>query len=512
MAKTYESTIEPEPEPKQFNGLEPGYLLGEHQNYRLEKKLQNGGMGQTWLAMKVSGKQDLHRVVCKLLRNDLRDKKSAVEEVQRIFRLTQSLYHPHICPLLGIELDPNYGTFLVMAYAEGETLREWFGVQEGHENGLPLSMLLPILRPIAGALDAVHSEGVFHRDVKPENIMFRKPGELSRPWLIDFGIAAQLHNEEENFTEHGCADSGTPAYKAPEQHIADNQDKRTDEYSLGIMTYELLAGRLPYRGNNDAHYAILKQKQPSPIPALTDTQNDVLLKALAYDPSDRFTSCGEFIAALAGETGIAAQKKALEEERLHLDEERSALTLREKKLEENRGLLEKDQKLLEQQQSELERREKELNERFDVFRQKEKELEERRKELLPNDSASCVNMTDLRQTLEEGKFKYEISDDSVTITKYTGYAETVDIPYGVTSIGDRAFYECSSLTSVTIPDSVTSIGNKAFYYCESLTSVTIPDSVTSIGNSAFDVCSSLTSVTIPDSVTSIGNEAFWGCS
>ena len=89
---------------------------------------------------------------------------------------------------------------------------------------------------------------------------------------------------------------------------------------------------------------------------------------------------------------------------------------------------------------------------------------------------------------------------------------SVTIGNGVTSIGYRAFYNCSSLTSVTIPDSVTEIGEDAFYGCSSLTSITISDSVTSIGNSAFEGCSSLTSITIPDSVTSIGSSAFEGCS
>ncbi len=98
------------------------------------------------------------------------------------------------------------------------------------------------------------------------------------------------------------------------------------------------------------------------------------------------------------------------------------------------------------------------------------------------------------------------------LKKYVGPGGDVVIPEGVTSIGDRAFYWCSGLTSVTIPDSVTSIGDSAFSGCRSMRSVTLPDSVTSIGDSAFYDCSSLTSVTIPDSVTSIGGGAFSHCS
>ena len=115
-----------------------------------------------------------------------------------------------------------------------------------------------------------------------------------------------------------------------------------------------------------------------------------------------------------------------------------------------------------------------------------------------------------------GDFNYSVLDDgTVTITRYSGSAKKVDIPKtidgkSVTSIGDCAFSNCTSLTSITIPNSVTGIGANAFEYCSNITSLTIPDSVTSIGYGAFNGCTSLTSITIPNGVTSIGGSAFEG--
>ena len=134
-----------------------------------------------------------------------------------------------------------------------------------------------------------------------------------------------------------------------------------------------------------------------------------------------------------------------------------------------------------------------------------------------DDTASLVGYTDTPENLVISKnISYEGYTLNVTSIGESAFSDctsltSVTIPDSVTSIGDSAFYNCTSLTSVTIPDNVTSIGDSAFSDCTSLTSITIPDSVTSISNFAFYKCTSLTSVTVPDSVTSIGNYAFNGC-
>jgi len=109
------------------------------------------------------------------------------------------------------------------------------------------------------------------------------------------------------------------------------------------------------------------------------------------------------------------------------------------------------------------------------------------------------------------KYFSSIGVNGTVLKKYRGPGGNVILPYGITKIGDKAFYDCKSLTSITIPESVTSIGDKAFDGCYSLTSIAIPGSVTSIGDYAFYDCKSLTSITIPGSVTSIGDYAFCGC-
>ena len=125
--------------------------------------------------------------------------------------------------------------------------------------------------------------------------------------------------------------------------------------------------------------------------------------------------------------------------------------------------------------------------------------------------ALCDSLTEFKGKFAKDNGRIWVIDGKLIAFAPAGVTEYT-IPNGVTTIGEEAFYTCSSLTSVTIPDSVTSIGSQAFYGCNSLTSITIPYSVTSIGNGAFMGCSSLTSIIIPDSVTTIGQYTFYNCS
>ncbi|MBE6426190.1 MAG: hypothetical protein E7029_09445, partial [Planctomycetaceae bacterium] len=289
-------------DPAQFGELCDGYLFGKFKNYRLKKKLGEGGMGQTWLAEELVENEVSQRVVLKILTQELRGNENALKEVRRIFDLTKNLNHSSICPLLGRYVDPNFGDFLVMKYADGGTLTDWFNAQPGHENGLPLETLLPIFGPLAAALDLAHRNGILHRDVKPQNIMFMG----KTPVLIDFGIAARIRPENvtsntQSFSRTdmmASSTSGTPRYMAPEQMEGSRQNARTDQYALATVLYEMLTGSLPFSGNV---VAISRQKllfKPQSL-QFAPHVNAALTRALSFEPKDRFESCGEFVNALS---------------------------------------------------------------------------------------------------------------------------------------------------------------------------------------------------------------------
>jgi serine/threonine-protein kinase len=206
------------------------------------------------------------------------------------------LQHPHI---LSVHDSGETEGLLwyTMPYVRGESLRDLLK----RERRLPLAEALRITAEAGRALDYAHREGVIHRDIKPENILLTLDGDTL---VADFGIARALGGPDENrLTQAGLA-LGTPAYMAPEQATGERTaDARTDQYSLAIVCYEMLAGRPPFVGATGA--AVIAQRFTAPPPSVRVERRDVpeaadraLRRALALEPANRFGSTIDFVRAL----------------------------------------------------------------------------------------------------------------------------------------------------------------------------------------------------------------------
>jgi len=509
----------------QFQQLTEGFLLGEHKNYRLIKKLGEGGMGQTWLAMKIAGGKDVQQVVCKILSDKLRQNPGAMAEIHRTFLLTQGLNHRGICPMLGIETDPRFGDFLTMKYAEGGTLWESVRSCPGWENGLSLESLLPIFRPLAEALDYAHRAGVIHRDIKPQNIMFMRSGQSFLPVLIDFGIAARIHPNavpsggmtfsREDLMSHSS--SGTPLYMAPEQMEGSPQDGRTDQYSFAAVLYEILTGNLPFSGKNVVKIGFEKLRFRPVLPHFSKQINDAFTRALSVNPADRYPTCSEFIHAL--ENGLTESRKSSEE-------------------------------VFKSTQPEVERNiSKDFeNDTENFFHQRLHALDfgktssldspKRNKYLFFN----SILTNRERQKLQSSFVKFFSKENQpwrwsiyglvllgiwflVRILFCPEYAnagrvfvkapwccgEHFVVPDQVKLIGKYAFQDCSSLLSIHLPDTVKEISEYSFFGCANLNSIRFSKNLRFIGNHAFCECRSLSSIRLPASVEWLGNSAFDHC-
>jgi tetratricopeptide (TPR) repeat protein len=243
-----------------------------------------------------------------------------VDRFVREVRLTARLQHPNVLPVLdsGV-LTTADGTRLPwysMPYLAGESLRG----RIAREQQLPLESALRITEEVASALEAAHQQGIAHRDVKPENVMLS--GGVA--YVVDFGIAkALVETGDERLTSTGLA-IGTPAYMSPEQASGGLVDARSDQYSLGCLLYEMLAGEPPFTGPTAQSIVARRLAEaPRPVrsvrPAVPAAIERVVLKALERVPADRFDSVSAFAAALrAAEPPGAAQAPGIRIWRLGL--------------------------------------------------------------------------------------------------------------------------------------------------------------------------------------------------
>src|SRR5829696_9699457 len=215
--------------------------------YTIDRELGGGGMSRVFVADEASLGR---KVVVKVLRPELAEGISS-ERFKREVRLAARLQHPHVVPLLAAgELDAGV-LFYTMPFVEGESLR----ARLDRDGGLPVGDVVRILRDAASALAYAHAQGIVHRDIKPENILLSHGGAV----VADFGIAKAISASIEADGADGVHRStltaagtslGTPAYMSPEQASGDIVDHRSDLYALGVVAYELLAGRPPFQGRN----------------------------------------------------------------------------------------------------------------------------------------------------------------------------------------------------------------------------------------------------------------------
>ncbi len=259
--------------------------------YRVLKLLGKGGMGAVYLAHDTQ----LDRpVALKVPHFDSVDGPQVLERFFREARAAATLQHANICPLHDIgQFD---GTpYLTMAYIEGKPLAQFAAARP-----LTSRQSALLVRKLALALQEAHKRGVIHRDLKPENVMIDRRGE---PIIMDFGLARRTSGKDPRLTQRGSL-LGTPAYMPPEQ-VSGNPDATgpsSDVYSLGVILYELLTGRLPFRGDAMAMLSqVLMDEPPRPSalrPGLEPELEAICLKAMAKKIEDRYASMAELAAAL----------------------------------------------------------------------------------------------------------------------------------------------------------------------------------------------------------------------
>ena len=275
-------------------------------HYRIERELGRGGMATVYLAEDLKHRR---RVALKVLRPEI-GAALGVDRFLREITTCAALQHPHILGLLDSgEIPPTHDAgpallYYAMPYVEGESLRG----RLDRERQLPLDEAITIAREVADALGYAHAHDVVHRDIKPENIMLSGGHAM----VADFGIAKALTSAGgEKLTETGLA-LGTPYYMSPEQATGDTLDGRADEYALGCVVYEMLAGAPPFRGSSGQ--SIMARHAVDPVPSLRTVRAMIpagveraVTRALAKSPADRFATMAEFALALTrAATGPAA--------------------------------------------------------------------------------------------------------------------------------------------------------------------------------------------------------------
>ncbi|HMA91706.1 MAG TPA: serine/threonine-protein kinase, partial [Polyangiaceae bacterium] len=281
-----------------------GSVLAER--YLIRALIGEGGMGKVYAGEHVLMRK---RVAIKILHRELTTIADVVQRFEREAMAAANIDHPNVAAATDFGHLPDGSVFLVLEYVQGISLRS-----EIASGPLETVRALHIARQIASGISSAHARGIVHRDLKPENVMLvERAGDPDFVKVLDFGIAKvrirQLSDREsvrpgEIITKVGMI-FGTPEYMAPEQALGEDADGRADQFSLGVILFEMLAGRRPYRSLNQV--GILGQQLKGPPPKLAEIApsvsaaeeiDQILAKMLATDREQRFASAQEVVEAL----------------------------------------------------------------------------------------------------------------------------------------------------------------------------------------------------------------------
>jgi serine/threonine protein kinase len=271
----------------------------------IEQLLARGGMSEIYLGRHLT----LHRFVAvKVLRNQYEDDPELLERFDREARTVAMLRHPNIVQVYDFDTVEGH-PYIVMEYIAGLPLSDYLKSLKGLNQRMDLDLLSKLLTPVASALQYAHEHGVIHRDIKPSNVLLNSassrveagkpmPADV-QPVLTDFGLVRFLQSARQ--TASGQIE-GTANYMSPEQARGEKEvDARSDVYALGIVLYEILAGQVPFDGDNPL-VVLLKQidEPPPPLPiiGLPASLQTVVDRALAKKPSERYQTPVELATAV----------------------------------------------------------------------------------------------------------------------------------------------------------------------------------------------------------------------
>jgi serine/threonine protein kinase len=281
-----------------------GQLVGGR--YRVTGVLGEGGMGKVYVGEQQMG-STVRKVAIKTLHSHLSKDPSVLARFHRECGTVAQLEHPNTIKFFDFGSTQDGTLYIAMEFVAGKPLSDVIKDQ----GPLAPDRVIKIMRQTCGALDEAHLQGIIHRDLKPDNIVLTdRAGETDFVKVLDFGIAARRESadaqKEQKLTQQGMV-LGTPPYMSPEQFTGKALDARSDVYSLGVMAYEMLAGKLPFEADTPWQWATQHMTaQPIPFEVSAPSRNvppamrASILKSLAKDREQRQGSAREFFAELSG--------------------------------------------------------------------------------------------------------------------------------------------------------------------------------------------------------------------